>query len=198
MYGVVGVGPSGNQLMLDAGCSSVTGTDLVRFVNDSPATMNFFSESGDDNPSYHTLESGGYVAIETLKAGDSLHIQAEAPGLGVVTIEVATVHRANDCHVQAQAVLTRYTPTTTPTSTPTPTPTPAEEQDEFDVVLESDGGFKIQVIKVVRELVSGLGLKEAKDLVESAPKAILEKVNKQTAENAKAKLEAVGAKVTLK
>lgn len=72
-----------------------------------------------------------------------------------------------------------------------------EEQDEFDVVLENDGGKKIQVIKVVREL-TGLGLKEAKDVVEAAPKAILEKVNKENAEKAKTKLEAEGAKVTLK
>ncbi|MBM7490956.1 50S ribosomal protein L7/L12 [Micromonospora luteifusca] len=72
-----------------------------------------------------------------------------------------------------------------------------EEQDEFDVILEADGGKKIQVIKVVREL-TGLGLKEAKDAVESAPKAILEKVNKETAEKAKTKLEGEGAKVTLK
>ncbi len=72
-----------------------------------------------------------------------------------------------------------------------------EEKDEFDVVLESDGGKKIQVIKVVREL-TGLGLKEAKDTVEAAPKAILEKVNKETADKAVAKLEAEGAKVTLK
>ncbi len=71
------------------------------------------------------------------------------------------------------------------------------EQDEFDVVLEADGGKKIQVIKVVREL-TGLGLKEAKDVVEAAPKAVLEKVNKETADKAKAKLEAEGAKVTLK
>ena len=71
------------------------------------------------------------------------------------------------------------------------------EQDSFDVVLEGDGGKKIQVIKVVREL-TGLGLKEAKDAVEAAPKAILEGVNKEKAEAAKAKLEAEGAKVTLK
>jgi len=71
------------------------------------------------------------------------------------------------------------------------------EQDEFDVILEADGGKKIQVIKVVREL-TGLGLKEAKDLVEAAPKAVVEKANKETAEKAKAKLEAEGAKVTLK
>jgi len=74
---------------------------------------------------------------------------------------------------------------------------PEEEKDEFDVILEGDGGKKIQVIKVVREL-TGLGLKEAKDLVEAAPKAVLEKANKDNAEKAKAKLEAEGAKVTLK
>lgn len=71
------------------------------------------------------------------------------------------------------------------------------EQDEFDVVLDADGGKKIQVIKVVREL-TGLGLKEAKDLVEAAPGPILEKANKEAADAAKAKLEAEGAKVTLK
>jgi large subunit ribosomal protein L7/L12 len=71
------------------------------------------------------------------------------------------------------------------------------EKDEFDVILEADGGKKIQVIKVVREL-TGLGLKEAKDVVEAAPKAILEKANKEAAEKAKAKLEAEGAKVTIK
>jgi large subunit ribosomal protein L7/L12 len=72
-----------------------------------------------------------------------------------------------------------------------------EEKDEFDVVLEADGGKKISVIKVVREL-TGLGLKEAKDLVESAPKAVLEKANKENADKARAKLEAEGAKVTVK
>ena len=72
-----------------------------------------------------------------------------------------------------------------------------EEQSEFDVILEGDGGKKIQVIKVVREL-TGLGLKEAKDLVEAAPKAVLEKANKEAADKAKAKLEAEGAKVTMK
>jgi large subunit ribosomal protein L7/L12 len=76
-------------------------------------------------------------------------------------------------------------------------PVEVEEQDEFDVILEGDGGKKIQVIKVVREL-TGLGLKEAKDLVEAAPKAVIEKANKENAEKAKAKLEAEGAKVSLK
>jgi large subunit ribosomal protein L7/L12 len=73
----------------------------------------------------------------------------------------------------------------------------AEEKDEFNVVLEAAGDKKIQVIKVVRELVSGLGLKEAKDLVESAPKPILEGVAKDAADAAKAKLEEAGAKVSL-
>ena len=73
----------------------------------------------------------------------------------------------------------------------------AAEQDEFDVILEADGGNKIAVIKEVRALTS-LGLKEAKDLVESAPKAILEKVNKETADKAKEALEGAGATVSLK
>jgi large subunit ribosomal protein L7/L12 len=71
------------------------------------------------------------------------------------------------------------------------------EKDEFDVVLEADGGKKIQVIKVVRAL-TGLGLKEAKDLVEAAPKPVLEKANKEAADKAKEQLEAEGAKVSLK
>ena len=74
----------------------------------------------------------------------------------------------------------------------------AEEQDEFDVILESAGEKKIGVIKVVREIVSGLGLKEAKDLVDAAPKPLLEKVKKEAAEEAKAKLEAAGATVSVK
>ncbi|HUF98416.1 MAG TPA: 50S ribosomal protein L7/L12 [Ilumatobacter sp.] len=73
----------------------------------------------------------------------------------------------------------------------------AEEQDEFDVILEGAGAQKIQVIKVVRELTS-LGLKEAKDLVDAAPKAVLEKVDKAAGEAAKAKLEEAGASVVLK
>jgi large subunit ribosomal protein L7/L12 len=73
----------------------------------------------------------------------------------------------------------------------------AEEKDEFNVVLEAIGEKKIQVIKVVREVVSGLGLKEAKDLVESAPKPLLEGVPKDQAEAAKTKLEEAGAKVSL-
>jgi large subunit ribosomal protein L7/L12 len=74
----------------------------------------------------------------------------------------------------------------------------AEEQSEFDVILEAAGDKKIGVIKVVREIVSGLGLKEAKDLVDGAPKAVLEKAPKEAAEEAKAKLEAAGASVTVK
>ena len=72
-----------------------------------------------------------------------------------------------------------------------------EEQDEFDVILEAAGDKKIQVIKEVRTLTS-LGLKEAKDLVDGAPKTVLEKVNKEAAEKAKAALEGAGATVTVK
>ena len=72
-----------------------------------------------------------------------------------------------------------------------------EEQAEFDVVLEAAGDKKIQVIKEVRALTS-LGLKEAKDLVDAAPKAVLEGVNKEAAEKAKATLEGAGATVTVK
>ena len=71
------------------------------------------------------------------------------------------------------------------------------EQDEFDVILEEAGDKKIQVIKEVRTLTN-LGLKEAKDLVDGAPKPVLEKANKETAEKAKAALESAGAKVSIK
>ena len=74
----------------------------------------------------------------------------------------------------------------------------AEEQSEFDVILEAAGDKKIGVIKVVREIVSGLGLKEAKDLVDGAPKPLLEKVAKEAADEAKTELEAAGATVTVK
>ena len=94
--------------------------------------------------------------------------------------------------------VTAAAPVAVAAATPAAAAAPAEEEkDEFDVILEADGGKKIQVIKVVREL-TGLGLKEAKDLVEAAPKPVLEKANKENAEKAKAKLEAEGAKVSLK
>ena len=73
----------------------------------------------------------------------------------------------------------------------------AEEKDEFDVLTDA-GAKKIGVIKAVREIVSGLGLKEAKEMVEGAPKAILEGASKDDAEAAKTKLEEAGASVTLK
>ena len=76
-------------------------------------------------------------------------------------------------------------------------PEAAEEQDEFDVILNAAGDKKIQVIKVVRELTS-LGLKEAKDLVDGAPKPVLEKVSKEDAEKGKTKLEEAGAQVEMK
>jgi large subunit ribosomal protein L7/L12 len=75
---------------------------------------------------------------------------------------------------------------------------PAEEKDSFDVVLTAAGGNKIAVIKVVREVVAGLGLKEAKDLVDGAPKAIKEGVSKAEADELKAKLTEAGASVEVK
>jgi large subunit ribosomal protein L7/L12 len=75
---------------------------------------------------------------------------------------------------------------------------PVAEKDEFDVVIVDGGANKINVIKVVREVVSGLGLAEAKALVDGAPKAIKEGVDKKTAEELKKKLEEAGAKVELK
>lgn len=79
-----------------------------------------------------------------------------------------------------------------------PAAAPAEEQTTFNVVLANAGANKISVIKAVREINQTLGLKEAKDLVEAAPKEILTGVNKSTAEEAKKKLEAAGATVELK
>lgn len=76
-------------------------------------------------------------------------------------------------------------------------PTAVEEKTEFDVILKSAGANKINVIKVVRE-ITGLGLKEAKDLVESAPKPVKEGVSKEEAENIKKKLEEAGAEVEIK
>ena len=75
---------------------------------------------------------------------------------------------------------------------------PAEEQTEFDVILVDAGSEKIKVIKAVREVVSGLGLKEAKDFVEAVPKAIKEGVSKEEAEKVKAAFAEVGAKVEIK
>jgi large subunit ribosomal protein L7/L12 len=75
---------------------------------------------------------------------------------------------------------------------------PAEEQTVFNVILASAGAQKIAVIKAIRELVPTLGLKEAKDLADGAPKEVMAQVNKKTADEAKAKLEAAGATVELK
>jgi large subunit ribosomal protein L7/L12 len=95
--------------------------------------------------------------------------------------------------------VTAAAPVAVAAAAPGAAPAEAEpEKDEFDVILEGAGEKKIQVIKVVRELNNGLGLKEAKELVDSAPKALLEKVNKETADKAKAKLEEAGAAVSVK
>lgn len=87
---------------------------------------------------------------------------------------------------------------TVPNSAATTDETPAEEKAEYEVVLAAAGDQKIKVIKAVRELNQNLGLKEAKELVEAAPKTVLEKAKKDEAAEAKKKLEEAGAKVELK
>ena len=94
--------------------------------------------------------------------------------------------------------ITSTVPVATNVNTPLAPVEVVEEQSEFNVILENAGDKKIGVIKVVREIVSGLGLKEAKDMVDSAPKSLLNQVSKEVAENARTKLESAGASVTIK
>ncbi|MEC3915783.1 50S ribosomal protein L7/L12 [Nocardia sp. CDC160] len=94
--------------------------------------------------------------------------------------------------------VTAAAPVAVQAATDAPAVETVEEQDEFDLILESFGDKKIQVIKAMREIIPGLGLKEAKDLVEAAPKAVLEKVDKDAAEAARIKLEAAGARAALR
>lgn len=89
-------------------------------------------------------------------------------------------------------------PVVAPPSTDTADAAPVEVQDEFDVVLEAHGDRKIQVIKVVREVVKGLGLKEAKELVEAAPKVLAERLDAAAAAALKARLEEAGATVAVR
>lgn len=99
--------------------------------------------------------------------------------------------------VSAAAPVVAMAPAAGPAAGGAAAPAAAEEQTEFDAILTAVGDKKIQVIKVVREL-TGLGLKEAKDLVDGAPKPIKEKISKQEAETIKAKLAEVGATVEIK
>lgn len=94
--------------------------------------------------------------------------------------------------------VTAAPPSAPPPAGPTTDEPEPEEQDEFDVILLAAGDKKIQVIKEVRVLVSGLGLKDAKDLVDTAPKPVLEAVSREDADRAKARLEEAGALVEVK
>ncbi len=94
--------------------------------------------------------------------------------------------------------VTAAAPMAMPVAAETAAEAAQEEQTEFDVILESFGDRKIQVIKAVREIVPGLGLKEAKDVVEAAPRVVLEGIDRDAAEAAKVKLEAAGARVGLR
>lgn len=98
----------------------------------------------------------------------------------------------------APVAVAAVAPSGAPGAGAAPAAAPAEEKTEFDVILKDAGSQKIPVIKVIREIVAGLGLKEAKDLAESTPSTIKKGVSKQEAEDAKKKLEAVGATVEVK
>jgi len=115
---------------------------------------------------------------------------------GLSVLELSDLVKA----LQEKFWLTAAVPMAVPSPTgPAPTAeAPAPEQTTFNVILKESGPNKISVIKVVKELVPDLGLKEAKDLVESAPKQVLGGVNKEKANEAKKKLEEAGAKVELK
>ncbi|MET9489523.1 50S ribosomal protein L7/L12 [Nocardia sp. NPDC006630] len=99
---------------------------------------------------------------------------------------------------EEQFGVTAAAPVAVAADTSAPVDEVADEQTEFDVILESFGDKKIQVIKAIREIIPGLGLKEAKDLVESAPKQVLEGLSRDAAETARFKLETAGARATVK
>lgn len=112
-------------------------------------------------------------------------------------LELADLVHALEKRFGVSATVPVGTGQTGASGAPNGTAEPQEEKTTFNVILTVAGANKIAVIKTVRELVQTLGLKEAKDLVEAAPKPVLESVNKQTAEEAKTKLTAAGATVEL-
>jgi large subunit ribosomal protein L7/L12 len=118
---------------------------------------------------------------------------------GMNVLELSQLVKAfeEEFGVSAAPVAVAAAPAAAPAGGAAAAPAAEEEQTEFDVILANAGDKKIQVIKVVRE-VTGLGLKEAKDLVDGAPKPVKEKVSKEEAESIKAKLEEVGASVEIK
>ena len=117
---------------------------------------------------------------------------------GLTALELSDLVKALEVKFGVSAVAAVAAPTAGTASSTASATAPFEEQTVFNVVLTSDGGQKIQVLKVVRELVPTLSLLDAKKLVESLPKEVLTGVNKKDAEEAKKKLEATGAKVELK
>jgi large subunit ribosomal protein L7/L12 len=116
---------------------------------------------------------------------------------GMSVLELADLVKAFEDRFGVSAAVAAVPAAAATAGAPAAAAPAAEEQTEFDVILQAAGDKKIQVIKVVREL-TGLGLKEAKDLVDGAPKPVKEKVSKEEAENIKAKLVEVGATVEIK
>ena len=118
----------------------------------------------------------------------------------IAAIESMTVIELNDLvkALEEKFGVSAAAPVAVAAGGPAAAAAPAEEQTEFDVILKDAGSEKIKVIKAVRELVSGLGLKEAKEFVESTPKTLKEAVSKEEAEKIKAAFAEVGAKVEIK
>ena len=138
------------------------------------------------------------VETKTKAAGAKLGKDEIVEAIGNLTVlELAELVKALEEKFGVTAAAPMAVAAAPMAGAPAGTAPAAEEQTEFDVILKSVGEKKIQVIKVVRE-ITGLGLKEAKDLVDGAPKPVKEKVNKQEAEQMKAKLEAEGAAVEIK
>jgi large subunit ribosomal protein L7/L12 len=136
--------------------------------------------------------------VRAKAAGVKLSTEEIVEAIGNLTVlELADLVKALEQRFGITAAAPVAVAAAPATSAAAGAPAAVEEQTEFDVILKSVGEKKIQVIKVVREL-TGLGLKEAKDLVDSAPKPIKEKVSKAEAEQIKAKLEAEGATVEIK
>src|SRR6266511_624634 len=176
----------------DAGISGLddlfTGPTALAFVSGDPVEVaKGLREFAKTNPLL--VIKGGVFEGRTMSA-DEVRKLADLESREVILAKLAGAMKASLSKAAAPAAMMMAAPAAAPAEE-------VEEPTEFDVILESDGGKKIQVIKVVREL-TGLGLKEAKDLVEAAPKPVLEKANKESAEKARTKLEPEGAKFTTK
>lgn len=149
-------------------------------------------------PRKKTEEDGSMAETKTKPAGAKLGKDEIAEAIGSLTVlELAELVKVLEEKFGVTAAAPVVVAAVPAAGSPAGAAAVAEEQTEFDAILKSVGEKKIQVIKVVREL-TGLGLREAKDLVDGAPKPVKEKINKQEAQQIKTKLEAEGAQVEVK